>query len=90
MGSAPPPALYARRRPEESTLHKVVQDNLATLYEAVDEGALPIAVRRIECFLKKRGLLRDGDNAAHDHATEPDGDTRSSHWKNFSYPPSAA
>jgi hypothetical protein len=47
---APTPALYARRRPEESTLYKVVQDTLATLFEAVDEGALPI---RLPDFVRK-------------------------------------
>ncbi len=47
---SPPVALYARRRPEESTLYKVVQDKLATLYEAVDEGALPI---RLPDFVRK-------------------------------------
>ncbi len=47
----PPPAVvYARRRPEETTLYKVVQDNLATLYEAVEEGALPI---RLPAFVRK-------------------------------------
>ena len=37
-GSCPAPAsplTYARRRPDETTLYKVVQDNLATLYGAV-------------------------------------------------------
>ena len=46
----PPPALYARRRPEDSTRYKVVQDNLATLYAAVDDGALSI---RLPDFVRK-------------------------------------
>jgi hypothetical protein len=49
------------RRPEETTLYQVVQDNLATLHGAVDDGALAIALPK---FVKKelegyldRGLL---------------------------------
>ena len=36
--------VHTRRHPEETTLYEVVRDNLATLYAAVDEGALPIAL----------------------------------------------
>lgn len=36
---------YERRRPE-ATLYQVVQDNLATLYGAVDDGAVAIALPR--------------------------------------------
>ncbi|MEO7670239.1 MAG: transposase zinc-binding domain-containing protein, partial [Polyangia bacterium] len=32
------PPSYARRRPELSTLHKVVRENLATLYAATEAG----------------------------------------------------
>jgi hypothetical protein len=48
----PPPraVVYERRRPEETTLYQVVADNLATLYGAVDDGALPIALPR---FVRK-------------------------------------
>ena len=39
--------VYERRRPEATTLYQVVQDNLETLYEAVDEGAVPIALHNL-------------------------------------------
>ena len=45
-----PAVVYERRRPEETTLYKVVQDNLATLYGAVDDGALAI---RLPGFVRK-------------------------------------
>jgi hypothetical protein len=35
---------YARHRPETTTLYQVVRENLATLYGAVDDGALRIAL----------------------------------------------
>ena len=35
-----PDVVYEHPRPEEKTLYQVVQDNLATLYGAVDDGAL--------------------------------------------------
>ena len=49
-----PRAVYARHHPEQTTLYEVVRDNLATLYSAVDEGALPIA---LPGFVRKE---RDG------------------------------
>jgi hypothetical protein len=42
---------YALRRPEATTLYEVVQDNLETLYGAVDDGALKLALPR---FVRKR------------------------------------
>jgi hypothetical protein len=59
--------VYARHRPEQTTLYEVVRDNLATLYAAVDDGALPIAlpalVRKeldgyLDCGLLCRGFAR--------------------------------
>jgi hypothetical protein len=41
---APLAPVYTRRRPEQTTLYEVVRDNLATLYAAVDDGALSIAL----------------------------------------------
>ena len=60
-----PAVVYERRRPEQSTLYKVVQDNLATLYEAVDDGALPIRLpdfvrKELEGFLDCGLLCRGG------------------------------
>ena len=64
---ASPAAVYARRRPEETTLYKVVQANLATLYGAVDDNALAIRlpgfVRKelegyLDCGLLCRGFAR--------------------------------
>ncbi len=58
---------YERRRPEETTLYQVVQDNLATLYGAVDDGAVAIALPRfvrkelegyLDCGLLCRGFAR--------------------------------
>ena len=63
----PTPAVYERRRPEETTLYQVVQDNLDTLYGAVSDGALEIAlpgfVRKelegyLNCGLLCRGFAR--------------------------------
>jgi Transposase zinc-binding domain/Putative transposase len=60
-------AAYTRRRPEETTLYAVVRDNLATLYGAVEDGALPISlpafVRKeldgyLECGMLCRGFAR--------------------------------
>jgi len=57
--------VYERRRPETTTLYEVVRDNLETLYGAVDDGALPIAlptfVRKeldgyLDCGLVCRGF----------------------------------
>jgi len=45
-----PAVIYERRRPEETTLYQVVQDNLATRYGAVADGALAIALPR---FVRK-------------------------------------
>jgi len=62
-----PAVVYERRRPEETTLYQVVADNLATLYGAVDEGALGIALPRfvkkelegyLDCGLLCRGFAR--------------------------------
>jgi len=62
-----PAVVYARRRPEETTLYKVVQDNLSTLYGAVADHALAIRlsgfVRKelegyLECGLLCRGFAR--------------------------------
>jgi len=64
---APLTAVYARHHPEQSTLYEVVRDNLATLYAAVDEGALsitlPAFVRKeldgyLDCGLLCRGFAR--------------------------------
>jgi hypothetical protein len=61
------PLRYERRRPETTTLYTVVRENLATLYGAVDDGALPIAlpdfVRSeldgyLDCGLLCRGFAR--------------------------------
>jgi Transposase zinc-binding domain/Putative transposase len=60
-------ASYTRRRPEETTLYAVVRDNLATLYGAVEDGALAISlpafVRKeldgyLECGMLCRGFAR--------------------------------
>ncbi len=45
-----PAATYARHRPEETALYNVVRENLDTLYDAVDEGALSIALPK---FVRK-------------------------------------
>ena len=45
-----PRAVYTRHHPEQSTLYEVVRDNLATLYAAVDEGALSIT---LPAFVRK-------------------------------------
>ena len=58
---------YTRRRPEETTLYAVVRDNLETLYGAVDDGALGVALPAfvraelegyLECGLLCRGFAR--------------------------------
>lgn len=54
---------YARRRPENSTLHRIVRENVETLYAAIeagDAGALPAFVRKelegyLDCGLLCRG-----------------------------------
>ena len=56
-------APYVPRRPEAMALYKVVQDNLSTLYGAVDDGALKIALpklvrKELEDFLGGVGLNR--------------------------------
>ncbi len=57
--------MYQRRRPEDTTLHQVVRDNLRTLYAAVEEGyasaPLPTFVRAelegyLDCGLLCRGF----------------------------------
>ena len=45
-----PSPVYERRRPETSTLYHVVQENLDTLYGAVEDGALAIALPK---FVRK-------------------------------------
>ena len=61
------PITYERRRPEATTLYEVVQDNLETLYGAVDDGAVRIALPRfvkkelegfLDCGLLCRGFAR--------------------------------
>jgi hypothetical protein len=58
---------YERRRPESTTLYQVVQENLETLYGAVDDGALKLVVPRfvrkeldgyLDCGLLCRGFAR--------------------------------
>lgn len=59
--------VYERRRPEATTLYQVVQDNLATLYGAVEDGAVSIALPKfvrkelegyLDCGLLCRGFAR--------------------------------
>ena len=45
-----PSPVYERRRPETTTLYHVVQENLDTLYGAVQDGALAIALPK---FVRK-------------------------------------
>lgn len=61
----PRPMPYERRRPKNSTLHRVVRENLKTLYAATDDGetgaALPRFVRKelesyLDCGLLARGF----------------------------------
>ena len=63
----PTGVVYERRRPEETTLYQVVAENLATLYGAVDDGALSIALPKfvkkelegyLDCGLLCRGVAR--------------------------------
>ncbi len=58
---------YTRRRPELTTLHRVVRENLLTLYAAVEDGgagaSLPAFVRKeldgyVACGLLSRGFAR--------------------------------
>ena len=58
---------YARRRPELTTLHRVVRESLLTLYAAVEDGgtgaSLPAFVRKeldgyVACGLLSRGFAR--------------------------------
>ena len=58
---------YERRRPEGTTLYRIVQDNLETLYGAVDDGAVKVALPRfvrkelegyLDCGLLCRGFAR--------------------------------
>jgi hypothetical protein len=59
--------VYERRRPETSTLYHVVQENLDTLYGAVEDGALAIALPKfvrkelegyLACGLRCHGFAR--------------------------------
>jgi hypothetical protein len=56
---------YARRRPENNTLHRVVRENVETLYAAIeagDAGALPAFVRKeIESYLDCALITLPGD-----------------------------
>jgi len=45
-----PTVTYERRRPEQTTLYQVVRENLATLYSAVDDGAIEITLPK---FVRK-------------------------------------
>jgi len=63
---APAPS-YRPRHPESTTLYAVVRDNLATLYGAVDDGAVSIALPAfvkkelegfLDCGLACRGFAR--------------------------------
>jgi hypothetical protein len=58
---------YERRRPEATTLYQVVQENLETLYGAVDDGAVKVTLPRfvkkelegyLDCGLLQRGFAR--------------------------------
>ena len=58
---------YERHRPEATTLYQFVQENLETLYGAVDDGAVRVALPRfvrkelegyLECGLLCRGFAR--------------------------------
>jgi len=58
---------YERRRPETTTLYRIVQDNLETLYGAVDDGAVKVGLPRfvrkelegyLDCGLLCRGFAR--------------------------------
>lgn len=61
-----PDFVYERRRPEQTTLHRLVRENLETLYAAVDAGegaALPAFVRGelegyLDCGLLCRGFAQ--------------------------------
>jgi hypothetical protein len=52
---------HERRRPDTSTLHRVVRENLETLYAATDDGdagtALPAFVRKELAGYHDCGLL---------------------------------
>jgi hypothetical protein len=59
--------VYERRRPEQTTLYRVVQENIETLYEAVDEGAVDLSLPKfvrselsgyLECGMLCRGFAR--------------------------------
>jgi hypothetical protein len=63
--AAPREMSYARRRPENNTLHRVVRENVETLYAAIeagDAGALPAFVRKeIESYLDCALITLPGD-----------------------------
>jgi hypothetical protein len=47
---------YQRHRPETTALYEVVRDNLATLYGAIDDGALAVRIseharKELEAYL---------------------------------------
>ena len=73
VASAPPAASatasagYRRHRPETTALYEVVRDNLATLYGAIDDGAIAVCIPKharkeleayLDCGLLCRGFAR--------------------------------
>ena len=74
--------VYERRRPETRTLYHVVQENLDTLYGAVEDGALAIALPK---FVKKEleGYLECGtvtERAMASHGSSAGAATRRGSW----------
>jgi hypothetical protein len=66
------PRKYRRRKPEDTDLYEVVRDNLATLYGAIDDGALTARLPKhardeltayLDCGLLCRGFARVVCNA---------------------------
>lgn len=73
---------YERRRPEATTLYAVVQDNLETLYGAVDDGAVQLGLPR---FVKKELKYVLRPPIAQERVTQgPDGLVRIALKKRFS------
>jgi hypothetical protein len=67
--------VYERRRPETSTLYHVVQENLDTLYGAVEDGPLAIALPK---FVRKEleGIWRADCYAMGSHGSSARAVTR--------------